>query len=678
MLYNLQKETAVLPDLGIRDIVRVCDICYKFIIINRMKSNGLLTNEELYVLDNDKNDKKERNNNKKRRRHNTENMINGMMNDEDNNDDDEYYGINKEWRKFIAHHYCDKLDPFDDELKELIRNGIPSIIRGYIWRNMVSFKNLERFEDGDDDFMNEIKDNDSNEEEQEEEDIYLTMEKDLQRTFPIHKIYKNEESINSLRIILKRYSVRNKEIGYCQSMNFLGGILLLFLNENDSFWMLSYLIEKICCLFDEYFYHQKDILGVKIDGFVFNDIIKEYLPNLYQHLINIDGTDNKNNKNFNVINNLTFHWFLSLFINTLSFKSLLKIWDNMICYDNINIIFRAALTILKIKSGEILKCSEFFQIHDILSNKNILNDKKIQKYTQNFIKICLNNSEFKDIDNFILKQRIYHRNKLDDDYIGSQIYNDIEINLISEYADYNRGTESFIHKAKTTLTGDESSYCFDDTQPINYNDDDEMPPNSWILYNSHKSSLPVSVKKYTFDTPRRSLSNIQSNNNNLDIPYNKQNNKQKQNKKSKKNLNNTNKYYFQSDDNDSIDNMNNNNNDNDNKNNQYHYDLFKSSPSITRATKNSDKTRRSKSEAFYDDDDNDSDMITHNNGTNNNSPRFESQLLISKSYHHKNNNNRKAWSLDDDVLRNDLVLVASPTQKTLFDDYIHIANTNNS
>eukprot|EP01084_Bolivina_argentea_P259904 438751_1 len=259
------SNTAVLPLLGIRDIVRVCDICYKYIILNRMKSNGILTNDDLYYID-------------------YKIYMNENDNDAIDNDLEYYYGINKQWRKFIAHNYCnDKLDPFNHQLKQLIRNGIPAIIRGYIWKNMVFFGCLNGYKNN----YNFEHENETEQKQEYKND--LTMDKNLQKTFSVHITYKNIKSVNKLRNILIKYSNRNNKIGYCQSMNFLGAIILLFMNENDSFWMLSYIMEKICCLFDEYYYHQTDIIGVKIDGFVFNDIIKQYLPNLYQHLINING-----------------------------------------------------------------------------------------------------------------------------------------------------------------------------------------------------------------------------------------------------------------------------------------------------------------------------------------------------------------------------------------------------
>jgi len=42
----------------------------------------------------------------------------------------------------------------------------------------------------------------------------------------------------SLRRVLKAYSLYDREIGYCQGMNFIVGMFLTFMTEEESFWLL--------------------------------------------------------------------------------------------------------------------------------------------------------------------------------------------------------------------------------------------------------------------------------------------------------------------------------------------------------------------------------------------------------------------------------------------------------
>jgi hypothetical protein len=46
--------------------------------------------------------------------------------------------------------------------------------------------------------------------------------------------------------VLSAYSIANKEVGYCQSMNFIAGFLLMVSGgeEVESFWVLSGLLAQ--------------------------------------------------------------------------------------------------------------------------------------------------------------------------------------------------------------------------------------------------------------------------------------------------------------------------------------------------------------------------------------------------------------------------------------------------
>lgn len=87
------------------------------------------------------------------------------------------------------------------------------------------------------------------------------IERDLKRTFPKHSLFfesqnddanhdgddrsddlsQMEEEVygkQALRRILRAYCVYDRDIGYCQGMNFIAGMLLMFLTEEESFWLL--------------------------------------------------------------------------------------------------------------------------------------------------------------------------------------------------------------------------------------------------------------------------------------------------------------------------------------------------------------------------------------------------------------------------------------------------------
>merc|ERR1712129_534548 len=70
---------------------------------------------------------------------------------------------------------------------------------------------------------------------------------DAPRTFPDTLAF-DEEYRDSMIQILCAYSNLNTEVGYCQGMNFVVGLLLLVSHrqEEETFWMFTCLMEDRC------------------------------------------------------------------------------------------------------------------------------------------------------------------------------------------------------------------------------------------------------------------------------------------------------------------------------------------------------------------------------------------------------------------------------------------------
>lgn len=120
------------------------------------------------------------------------------------------------------------------------------------------------------------------------------IEKDLHRTFPNNAVFETTEGIDTLRRVLVAYSVRNPTVGYCQSMNFICALLLLFMEEEEAFWLLTVMVEDLTKIpeneeapvysskviatpepsqhFKGIFYYQNDLAGSTIDQMVFKGV----------------------------------------------------------------------------------------------------------------------------------------------------------------------------------------------------------------------------------------------------------------------------------------------------------------------------------------------------------------------------------------------------------------------
>ncbi|GAB1319373.1 Rab-GAP TBC domain-containing protein [Madurella fahalii] len=224
--------------------------------------------------------------------------------------------------------------------------------------------------------------------------IVEDIEKDLYRTFPDNVRFKppprppaenstedagsteagpsqpppEPEIITSLRRVLHAFALYNPRIGYCQSLNFLAGLLLLFVEtEEQAFWLLN-IITRVYLPGT----HEMSLEGSKVDLGVLMVALKDSMPAVWKQIGGDElevgsskkgkgrrGRDHK--RNLNSINDpnrlpaITLcmtAWFMSCFIGTLPIETVLRVWD-VFFYEGSRTLFRVALTLFKLGEAEI-------------------------------------------------------------------------------------------------------------------------------------------------------------------------------------------------------------------------------------------------------------------------------------------------------------------------------------
>lgn len=131
--------------------------------------------------------------------------------------------------------------------------------------------------------------------------------------------------------MLSAYALHNPSVGYCQAMNFFAGLLLLMMPEENAFWTLVGII-------DDYFegYFSQEMIESQVDQLVFEDLMRERFPKLVNHLDYL-GVE---------VAWLSGPWFLSIFVNTLPWESVLRVWDVILFEGNRVMLFRTALALM--------------------------------------------------------------------------------------------------------------------------------------------------------------------------------------------------------------------------------------------------------------------------------------------------------------------------------------------
>ncbi|KAJ8037117.1 Small G protein signaling modulator 3-like [Holothuria leucospilota] len=245
----------------------------------------------------------------------------------------------------------EKLDsklPPSDKLKELVHLGIPHNMRPKLWMRLSGGQ--QKKETSQSSYKEIIKAS------TEEQSIYTKqIEKDLLRTMPSNACFSSNRSpgIPRLRRILGAISWLYPDIGYCQGTGVVIASLLLFLEEEDAFWMMCAIIEDLV----PSSYYSSNLLGVQADQRVLRQLMVSFLPELDQLLKSHDIE----------LSLITLHWFLTAFASVVHMRVLLQIWD-MFFYEGSVVLFQITLAMLKLKEEELLQLDNSAQIFNALSD----------------------------------------------------------------------------------------------------------------------------------------------------------------------------------------------------------------------------------------------------------------------------------------------------------------------
>jgi hypothetical protein len=269
-----------------------------------------------------------------------------------------------------------RFPPKSAKVKRFVRKGIPPDWRGEAWFYYAGGPSMIAKQPGV--YAELVRQAGLGEVSETDDEI---IERDLNRTFPDNIRFKPDPApdapidrsqapsepetplLQSLRRVLQTFSIYNPKIGYCQSLNFLAGLLLLFMNEEKSFWMLN-IITRVYLPGT----HELNLEGANVDLGVLMTSIKESMPSVWTKIAGeLDGSTIDPSKSMRLppITLCTTAWFMSCFIGTLPIETVLRVWDSFF-YEGSKTLFRIALTIFKLGEQEIKAVNDPMEIFQVV------------------------------------------------------------------------------------------------------------------------------------------------------------------------------------------------------------------------------------------------------------------------------------------------------------------------
>uniref|UniRef100_A0A669EYQ8 TBC1 domain family member 4 n=1 Tax=Oreochromis niloticus TaxID=8128 RepID=A0A669EYQ8_ORENI len=176
---------------------------------------------------------------------------------------------------------------------------------------------------------------------------------DLGRTFPTHQYFSAQLGAGQLSLynLLKAYSLLDTEVGYCQGISFVAGVLLLHMSEEQAFDMLKFLMYDLGIRRQ----YRPDMVSLQIQMYQLTRLLHDYHRELYNHF-----------EEHEICPSLyAAPWFLTLFASQFPLGFVSRIFD-FVFVEGTEVIFKVALCLLGSHEGEIVECDSFESIVDYL------------------------------------------------------------------------------------------------------------------------------------------------------------------------------------------------------------------------------------------------------------------------------------------------------------------------
>jgi len=223
-------------------------------------------------------------------------------------------------------------------IEKLCIGGVPEALRGEIWKLLCGVPEAIRKQP---DEYKTLKGTVA------QRKVAVLIDADIQRCHLDHSLFAVPYSGGQISLfnVMKAYSLYDAAVGYTQGMTDLAGIFLMYMSEEDTFWLLVQL------MFD----NRWEMHGLFTDGFplvvacchVQAMLINKFFPDLSKHMQQI-GFDPA------VINGAAMEWYMALFSRIAPFSHVVRIFDVIFC-KGYSSVFQFAMAFFQLLRPKLLQ-----------------------------------------------------------------------------------------------------------------------------------------------------------------------------------------------------------------------------------------------------------------------------------------------------------------------------------
>jgi len=209
----------------------------------------------------------------------------------------------------------------------------------------------------------------------QEDNIHVAqINRDINRTFPKNILLMSKGGQETLFNVLKANASYNKDTGYCQGMGFVTAMLLMYMEEEDAFWVLS----QLCNVYGLDVVWKPGLPGLPKCFFFLDRLIQENIPKVHYHMKTLQLSPSL----------YATEWFITIFLYMLPFKIALRIWD-IFLFEGFHFIYAVGLALIKIHSDKILTLEfeelfAFMKFNHLKENNTEIDEEELIKKANSY------------------------------------------------------------------------------------------------------------------------------------------------------------------------------------------------------------------------------------------------------------------------------------------------------